>query len=426
PYTILVYPLMFAIMPRLWSVAKRHGHVTLADFTRDRYGSQSLALIVALTGILAIMPYIALQLVGIQVVVGELGARGTGLRADLPVVIAFAILAAYTYVGGLRAPALIAFVKDALIYVTVIAAVIVIPHKLGGYAHVFAVAERTLAHRPTPGGLILPPRQFTAYATLALGSALALFMYPHSITSVLSCSDRNVIKRNAALLPAYSFLLGLIALLGYMAIAAGVKPVTASYAVPDLFVKMFPGWFVGVAFAAIAIGALVPAAIMSIAAANLFTRSIYRPYVRQDCSARGEADVAKLSSLLIKAGALAFVLWLPTDYAIDLQLLAGGWILQIFPTVALGLYGRWLHRWALLAGWMVGMVSGTLMAMSQGFKSIYPLHVGGMVIPGFAAFYALLLNLATAALLSVVFHASGVSNGIDKTSASDYGEALAR
>ena len=216
PYTILVYPFVYLTMPRLWSVSRAHGYVTPADFVRGRYDSSTLALAIAVSGILATMPYIALQLVGIQVVLGAVGIGGSGLMGDLPLIIAFVILAAYTYSSGLRAPAMIALVKDALIFIVVIAAVVIVPAKLGGYGHIFAAVPRQK--------LILAPAQYGSYATLALGSALALFLYPHSITGVLSSDSRAVIKRNAAFLPFYSVLLALIALLGFMALAAGIKP----------------------------------------------------------------------------------------------------------------------------------------------------------------------------------------------------------
>jgi SSS family solute:Na+ symporter len=224
------------------------------------------------------MPYIALQLVGIQAVLEVLGLGGTGgkLAQDLPLLIAFAVLAAYTYSSGLRAPAAIAFVKDGLIYLVILVAVIYLPSKVGGWHHVFDAAGEKFAQtnpatgKPT-GSLIPTTAQFWPYATLALGSAMALFMYPHSITAVLSSKSRNVIRRNASILPAYSFLLGLLALLGFVAIAAGTNPIgldgkpNAQLVVPQLFEDRFPSWFAGIAFAAIAIGALVPAAIMSIA-----------------------------------------------------------------------------------------------------------------------------------------------------------------
>jgi SSS family solute:Na+ symporter len=418
PYTIIVYPFVFVVMPRLWSVCRRHHYITGADFVRGRYDSGLLALAIALTGILATMPYIALQLVGIQVVLA-----GMGIGGDLPLVIAFVILAAYTYFSGLRAPAMIALVKDVIIYITVIVAVVVIPARLGGYGQIFAAADAALKAKNVPQGVLLSPAQYSAYATLALGSALALFMYPHSITGVLSSNSRTVIKRNAALLPAYSFLLGLIALLGFMGLAAGVQPQApygAQWVVPGLFLQMFPSWFVGFAFAAIAIGALVPASIMSIAAANLFTRNIWRQYVKPDLSDRAESQAAKLVSLLVKAGALFFIVFLPTQYAINLQLLGGVWIIQTLPAVVVGLYTRWLHRWALLAGWGLGMLSGTAMAVAQNFSSVYPLNVFGTTIPGYAALWSVLLNFAVAIVGTLALNAASVGAGRDETVELDY------
>lgn len=177
PYTILIYPFAFVVFPKLWSIAKRHGYVTAADFVSARYGSRMLALAVAVTGIVATMPYIALQLVGIEVVIGALGFDTKGFVGDLPLIIAFAILAAYTYTSGLRAPAMIAIVKDILIYVTIAAAVVVIPAKLGGFGQIFSHVPPAKLLLKAPDAASL--NGFSAYTTLAIGSALALFLYPH-------------------------------------------------------------------------------------------------------------------------------------------------------------------------------------------------------------------------------------------------------
>ncbi len=313
PYTIVLYPIIFIFLPRFWSVSHRHGYVTPADFVRGRFDSKPLALAVAVTGLLATMPYIALQLVGIQVVLEIMGVGGNAnsswLEKDAPLLIAFAVLAAYTYASGLRAPALIAFVKDTLIYIVILVAVFYLPTQLGGWDNIFASAKDSFtsfnsdnadaiaAGTAQAKGIMPPPAAHWAYASLALGSALALFMYPHSLTGVLASKNRSVIRRNAALLPAYSFLLGLLALLGFAAIAAGVKVDNPQQSVPALFDKMFPDWFAGIAFAAIAIGALVPAAIMSIAAANLWTRNIYTAFINPERhpEAGGPAEQAGLA-----------------------------------------------------------------------------------------------------------------------------------
>jgi SSS family solute:Na+ symporter len=419
PYTIIMYPLVFIVMPRLWSVCRANGYATPADFVRGRYSSRELGLLIALTGLLATMPYIALQLVGMQVVLGALGISG-----DWPLIIAFVILAAYTYQSGLRAPALIAIVKDALIYVTILVVVIYIPSKIGGFGAMFDAAEKALpTHTPKPGALIPKGADAQiAYATLALGSALALFLYPHAVTAVLSAKSAQTVRRNTALLPAYTFLLGLIALLGYMVIARGIQPSNPNFAVPDLFLNVFPSWFVGFAFAAIAIGALVPAAVMSIAASNLFTRSIYKAYLRPAASHADEARTAKIVSLLVKVGALVIIVTLPTKYAIELQLLGGVWILQTLPAIVIGLYTRWLHRWALVAGWAVGMAVGTLMAESQDFAPTYPLDFFGTKINAYTGIFALAANLVVTLVLTVVLRAAAVRDGGDDTAPEDFDE----
>ena len=378
PYTIVVYPIIFIFMSRLWSVAHRNGYVTPADFVGGRYGSRGLSLAVAVTGILATMPYIALQLVGMQAVFETMGLGGDNVLAkDLPLLIAFAVLAAYTYSSGLRAPAMIAFVKDGLIYLVIGAAILYLPGQLGGWDSIFDAAktkmETTNPATGKPTGAFIPGASgYSAYWTLALGSAMALFMYPHSVTAVLSTKNRNVVRRNAAILPAYSLLLGLLALLGFMAIKANVNVkgldglANPQLAIPRLFDQEFPAWFAGIAFAAIAVGALVPAAIMSIAAANLFTRNIYRDFLKPDATPAQEAKVSKLASLLVKFGALIFVLGMDKTISLNLQLLGGIWILQTFPAIVVGLFTRWFHRWALLAGWAVGDGVGHDLGVQRG------------------------------------------------------------
>jgi solute:Na+ symporter, SSS family len=433
PYTIILYPIIFIFMARLWSVSHRHGFVTTADFVRARYDARSLSLAVAVTGFVATMPYIALQLVGIQAVleVAGIGGGDNWLAKDAPLFIAFAVLAAFTYSSGLRAPAVIAFVKDTLIYLVVIVAIIYLPGQVGGWDAVFGAAEDRMAEtNPNTGGpvgaFIPGDGQAWAYATLALGSALALFMYPHSVTASLSSGSRNTIRRNAAILPAYSFVLGLLALLGWVAIAAGTEVDNPQLVLPQLFEDFFPDWFTGVAFAAIAIGALVPAAIMSIAAANTFTRNIYKEWLRKDATPEQEAKVSKITSLLVKAIALLFVLTLDNQNAINFQLLGGIWILQTFPSIVFSLYTRWFHRWALLAGWAAGMVYGTIKA----YQVINPntgKHFGGSLaeIPGlgdlgYIAMTAFALNLLVAIVLTVALNAAKVSNGVDTTQPGDY------
>ncbi|GAC1379136.1 MAG: sodium:solute symporter [Ktedonobacteraceae bacterium] len=419
PYLGLIYPLAFVVLPRFWTVARHRGYVTPADFVRERFDSSTLALIVAITGIMATMPYIALQMYGIEVSIAQMG-----VPVEISLGIAFLVLAAYTYVSGLRAPAMIALVKDIAIWLVVLVAIIYIPAKLGGFATILAAVHQKAVENPKTFHEFLPTSEYSAYTTLALGSALALFLYPHTLTGILSTNSRRVIRRNAALLPAYSILIGIIGLLGYVAIAAGIKasPIYgANAALPALFSLMFPSWFAGFAFAAIAIGALTPAAIMSIAAANLFTRNIYREYFRPACTEREESDMAKAASLVVKIGALAFILFLPSTLAINFQLLSNIWIVQTLPAVFLGLYTNWFHRRALTIGILSGLGVGTFMVIAQKFQSsVFPLSFAGVTLPVYAAVSALAVNLLVCVTLTLLFKGIGVASGEDATTAADY------
>jgi SSS family solute:Na+ symporter len=397
PYTIVVYPFVFLTMPKLWKRAKEKGYVTAGDVVFGQYGSRPLELAVAITGVLAVMPYIALQLVGMAAVIKALGLTG-----ELPLAVAFIILALYTYSAGLRAPALIAFVKDIMIYIAVLAAIALIPWKLGGYGAVFQAADDAFKAKGA-GNILLGDSQVVAYASLALGSALAAFMYPHTLTGIFASGSVNTIRKNAALLPAYTLLLGLLALLGYMGHAAHLQVASPNDVVPALFEALFPSWFVGFAFAAIAIGALVPAAVMSIGAANLFTRNFWKAYVDPGVSHAGEAQVAKVTSLVVKVGALLVIILLPTQFALDLQLLGGVWILQTLPALVFGLFFGWFRAPALLAGWAVGFFGGSWVVWQNGLKPLQALTLGGSTFTVYTGLLALAANIVVAIVVNLVY-----------------------
>ena len=435
PFLVIMYPMLFVVLVRFWSVSHAHGFVTPAEFVRARFGSRTLALMVALTGIVATMPYIALQMIGVEAVFKTMGLTGRW-----PLTLAFAVLALYTFNSGLRAPALISIVKDVLILWTVLAAVLIVGTLSKGWSGVFSAAAAKFAESPSHSdGLLLNSGNQVNYITLALGSAAALFLYPHTLTGVLAARSRATVRRNLAALPLYTMLLGVLALLGYVAIAGGVLPIGGdrNTVVPLLFASVFPSWCAGLAYAAIGVGAMVPAAIMSIAAANLFTRNIYREYFRKDASPAEETWVSKIASLSVKAGAVLVIVVMNTQFAIDLQLIGGVIILQTLPAVAIGLYSAWLHRGAVIAGLVAGLTAGLVMLYQvpqRGGRdgttilrphfggSAWPLsHLGlGTNITVYVGVLALAVNLLVAVALTPVLRALRVPHGDDVTRPADY------
>ncbi len=353
PYVAIEYPLVYLIMIRLWSVCKTHGYVTSADFVRARFGSPTLALAVAITGIVATMPYIALNLLGIQAVLITMGINGSW-----PLIIAFAVLAAFTYKSGVRAPAMISFIKDGLVYLVIAVAIFYIPARLGGWTHIFDSYNAHFKATPPGTANLLTSANQWQYITLALGSAFAIFLYPHSVTGVLTTQSRGVVKRTMAGLPIYSFVLGLIALFGAMAIAGHIAPLNGANGkpntntvVPNLFQHHVPALVHRAGLRDDRHRRAGPGRVHVDRRGQPVLPQHLQGVPAQDASQQEQTQVSKIVSLLVKAGALLFILLINPQFSIDLQLLGGAIILQTLPSVMLGLYTRWLHRGALIAGW---------------------------------------------------------------------------
>src|SRR5690606_13649883 len=329
-------------------------------------------------------------------------------------------------------------VKDILVLWAVLAAFLVVAGKWGGWDDVFASAARKFAATPsTNDGLLLNADNQLNYITLALGSALALFLYPHTQTAALAARNRATLRRNLAALPLYTLCLGLLMLIGFAAIFDGVTPIDGdeNTVIPHWFNLSLPDWTAGLAFAAIGVGAMVPAAIMSIAAANLFTRNVYREFIRPDASEREETFVSKTVSLAVKFGAVIVIFALDTQFAIDLQLIGGVLILQTLRAVALGLYTNWFHRWALVSGLVAGLIVGVGMLYQLPRYSpdgtIAQAHFGGSAWPLsnlgldtqstiYVGIVALAVNLLITVVLTPLLRRSGAPDGEDITEERDY------
>jgi len=284
PYVALAFGVALVTMPRLWALAKEKGYITASDFIKDRFGSTTLAVLIAITGIVSLLPYIALQIVGMQsvLIVMLSGITNSHTVQEISLLVAFVILAAFTYTSGLRGATLTAVLKDILIWITVIAVIIVVPLSIsGGFGTAF---------RDVKPSYVTVPKLITGYATLVLGSALALYLYPHAINGVLSSETVHKLRKSTALLPLYGIGLAIMALMGILIYAVPPAMNFLSHfpessrgilVVPSLILYTMPPWFTGIALLGIFIGGLVPAAIMAMSQANLLTRNIIKERLGQ-------------------------------------------------------------------------------------------------------------------------------------------------
>ena len=415
PYTIVVFQMAYIVLPWLHRSARVHGWVTPADAVRARFGSPSLALAVALTGLLATMPYVALQLLGLSALLTTLGVPANGPVADAALATTFAALAVGTYRHGLRAPALVSVIKGVLAFTTTAVLVGVALAKVGGPGPVFTQAGSALADRG--GSLLLPDGLASSYITLAVGSALALLLYPHVLLPTFAARDEASLRRACTGLLAWTALLAVVALVGLAALARGIRVPEgqAELAVPSLVHQSLPPVAAGAVLAVVGIGALVPAAVMSAAAASTFASNVYLEYINPTAIPAQVTQVARIVSIVVKFGALAFVLGLRSQDAIALQLLGGVWILQTLPALLIGLRWSRPHRYALLTGLVCGVVSGTWLVAAQGYVAVTQISVSGHEVGVYAGLVALLVNLAVTTILTPVLDRAGIARGTDST-----------
>ena len=280
---------------------------------------------------------------------------------------------------------------------TVEEVVVAVPISIGGFGHAFCQVK---ANYVTLSSSLVP-----AYATLILGSALALYLYPHAINGVLSSENAQKLRKSTALLPLYGVGLAVLALMGILVFAVPdamaflnrfPESSRGILVVPSLILYTKPGWFSGIALLGIYVGGLVPAAIMAMAQANLLTRNIIKE-LKPNISAGSEIRITKISSTAFKFIALGFVFVVPATYAISLQLLGGVLIAQILPSVLFGLYLRSLRKIPLIIGLIFGIGSGIYMVEeANGFGALTVSLFGTPFGPIYIAVMSLAINLSIA------------------------------
>ncbi|PZT71398.1 hypothetical protein DN402_04965 [Streptomyces sp. SW4] len=241
---------------------------------------------------------------------------------DAALTAVFAVLAVSTYRYGLRAPTLVAVVKAVLVVGATVAVAGLVVTGLGSPADLFARADAAFAAQGGTAALVPGPALAPAYVSLAVGSALALFAFPHvlqvafSARSGTSCAGRPSPSSGGRRCSACSR-----SSASRRSRRSGPPRGRSELAIPLLVLDLAPGWAAGLILGAVVVAALVPAAVMSIGAATLFARNVYLEFVNPTATEAQVTRMARLMSLVVKVGALAFALGVRDQAAINLHLL---------------------------------------------------------------------------------------------------------
>jgi Na+/proline symporter len=405
-YQTMVFAFAMIFVPTLWIRARERGYITASDFVKDRFRSTTLSIFLAVVGIVAVLPYMALQITGLQAVLTAMlyGTVGASHVEEIALIIAFIILAAFTFTSGLRGATLGAVMKDVLVWIALLSIVAVIVPSVGGFGHAFQSLPAKYS--------TINPSLSLAFSTSMLGVVISAYLWPHNINASLGASSAGRLKRGFALAPLYAVPLALADLMGALVlkVPSALSFLTnfpTSYrgilVIPSLLITKFPPWFAGLALLGVFIGGLVPAAVMAIAQGNLLARNIVKE-LRPSTSEKGVTSIAKWASAAFKFLALAFVFTVPASYALQFYLVGAILIIQLMPAVFLGLYSDWFKSQALIAGTALSIAAGVYMVLSVNhFKQItttlYPTPLGSIYIGVIALAINLLVTVVVSAAI---------------------------
>lgn len=304
-YIPMAFILAYWLLPAIWRYAQANGLVSQASFFARKYDSPVLGLLVTCVGIVALVPYLVLQLKGLGIIVST--ASYGGISPAFGSWIGAIVIAAYVTVSGVHGPASVALVKDLLILAVVVFLGIYLPvHLFGGIPDMFR--EVNTAH---PGFLAFPDKgQSVAwFGSTVILTASGFFMWPHSFSSIFTARNAAALRRNAVVSPLYGLLLLFALFIGFAALmrVPGLKGADIDLALFKVALAELPPVVVGIIGAAGVLTALVPGSMMLMAASTTLAKDIY-PLVRRGAGAEEQAVAAKCFVPVVAAVALYFTL----------------------------------------------------------------------------------------------------------------------
>jgi len=377
----------FFILPQIWEVGRKYHLQTEADFFQLRYGSKYLAALVAVIGFVFIIPYLQLQLTGLGIIVG---VASYGSIGRVPaIVIAFALVAAFVFVSGVRGIAWVSVLKDFLLLFAAIFVGIAIPYiYFHGIGHMFAALARAKPqHLVMPGST--PNLGHAWYASSVLLTALGFYMWPQSFAASFTARSGNTLRRNAVIIPLYSITMPLMFFVGLTALLVLPGLGNGNLSLLTIVRKTFPAWFLGIIGGAGALTAMVPAGIQVLTASTLFAKNLYRPMFAPGMTDPQVAKLAKAMVLVFMSVAVVFAVSSDATL-VSLLLLGYAGVTQFFPGVVLGLYSKRVTRPGVFSGLLtgIGIVAFLVLTNRDPFMGVN------------AGFIALCFNLAVTVVVS--------------------------
>jgi len=335
-YGTIGYVISYFMLPPIWRYARARHLVSQPDFFAAKFQSPGLGLLVAVVGIVALIPYLVLQFTGLGVIV-EVASYG-GIPKSVAIIIGAIVVTLYVVVSGIRGSAWTSVVKDFLIIIVAVFLGLYLPlHYHGGISAMFTEIDKA-----KPGFLSFAAtgKSLAWFISTVVLTALGFFMWPHSFAACFSARNTDIFRRNAVLLPLYQLVLLFIFFVGFAAVLVvpGLHGAATNMALLKISVAAFPGWFVGIIGATGVLTALVPGSLIMMTAATLCARNllaVVRP-------GQGDEQTALIAKCLVPViGIVAVYFAIAGSSTIVALLLMGyAFVTQLFPALIASLLPR--------------------------------------------------------------------------------------
>ncbi|KPH75186.1 MULTISPECIES: sodium:solute symporter family protein [Bacillaceae] len=155
--------------PRFWKVGKKFGYVTPSEMLGDRYDSKTVAILVAVSNCIFLIPYSAVQLSGVGYLLQ--GVTNNAISFSTGVILATALAIFFTYIAGIRSVAWTDSLQALFMIITSTIVVLVLIKGLGGFSGFFGTLETKY-----PEYLTVPGNGFFSFLNF-LGLSLPWFFF---------------------------------------------------------------------------------------------------------------------------------------------------------------------------------------------------------------------------------------------------------
>jgi solute:Na+ symporter, SSS family len=410
-YGCLAYIMSYWLLPAIWKYAKDNKLMSQSDFFVSKYKSPYLGVFVSIVGVVALIPYLVLQLKGLGIIVSE--ASGGSISSTAAIWIGVISVTVYVMISGIHGSAWTAVIKDIMILGVVLFLGIYLPiHYYGGFQPMFEAIEAA-----KPGFLALPDTGLSTswFISTVLLTALGFYMWPHTFGSIYSAQSAKVFRKNAIIMPLYQLVLLFVFFVGFAAIlqVKGLEGPAGDLALLKLSMQTFDPWVVGLIGAAGLLTAIVPGSMIMMAAATLLAKNVYKVFVPK----ASDQQVSKLAKNLVPVVALIalYFTFKGGDTLVTLLLMGYSLVTQLFPALVFSLAKKnVVTKAGAFAGIAVGVFTVAYITISAStVGTLFP------ALPQFikdlnVGVIALVINLVVTFFVSFVTKSASAANNTNE------------